>query len=254
MSRDGLARRQQLNMRVPEATHTKLRAIAGANGRSITREVEHLIDQAADQHERLGGAAARRAANAMASSFLIEDSSAPERECRPSSGSKTEPRSSTQSPAPSMRWRVRCHAWAMTLPFVSSPRPSTAASRRAPRSGGRNERRRAHPAALTRVMGNQVARHGQVATRTVRGSRKDAQAALRAAVGQAQHVAPSKLAVAELLRQRIDAWHGRGKITGRTKEGYDVAANIAAPIGAVPVQDLAIADIERCTWACVPAD
>lgn len=71
MPREALARRRQLNMRVTELTRTKLEVIAGGNGRSITQEVEHLIDQAADQHEQLGGPAGRRVVYAMGSSLLI---------------------------------------------------------------------------------------------------------------------------------------------------------------------------------------
>jgi integrase len=90
--------------------------------------------------------------------------------------------------------------------------------------------------------------NGQTFTRTMRGSRKEAQTALRAAlvaVDQGAHAKPHKLTTGELVRQRIDAWHAKGRITGRTKEGYDLGLARAATIVQTPLQALTIADVER---------
>jgi integrase len=63
-------------------------------------------------------------------------------------------------------------------------------------------------------------------------------------VDRGGHVDPSTVTITELLRQRISAWRASGKITGRTAEGYEIAVNIAGPIGQVQVQRLEISHIE----------
>jgi hypothetical protein len=88
---------------------------------------------------------------------------------------------------------------------------------------------------------------GRTVTSTVRGSKKDAEKALRAALGavdQGTHAKPNKLTVGELVRQRIDIWQSKGRITGRTREGYDLSLARAALIAPIPLQALRIADIE----------
>ena len=89
---------------------------------------------------------------------------------------------------------------------------------------------------------------GRVCTRTIKGSKKDAERALRAAipaVEQGNHIDPSRITVAELLASRIEAWHASGKIRNATRDLYLTAAKTAAPIGSIPAQKLTSADIER---------
>ena len=89
---------------------------------------------------------------------------------------------------------------------------------------------------------------GAVRTATVRGRKSDAQARLRelqVAVDRGEHVAPSKITVGQLASQRIAAWHTAGRISGRTREGYETSAKLLSPIGDIPVQRLGSADVER---------
>jgi integrase len=85
---------------------------------------------------------------------------------------------------------------------------------------------------------------------TVRGSKREAQnklAELIAAVGKGEHVKRSALTVAAHVTARIDQWEALGKISPKTAERYrELAANQIAPhLGAIAVQQLKAADIER---------
>jgi integrase len=86
-------------------------------------------------------------------------------------------------------------------------------------------------------------------TATVKGTKKAAQARLRAmmaAVDQGTHVKPSKVTVAEQLHARIDHWQASGRISERTAEQYrHLAARIVAGLGELALQQLAIPDVER---------
>jgi hypothetical protein len=66
----GEARRYPLNMRIASSLRTQLKRAADANGRSLTQQIEHLIERDADQSELLGGPEGRRAVYAMGTAFL----------------------------------------------------------------------------------------------------------------------------------------------------------------------------------------
>jgi integrase len=80
---------------------------------------------------------------------------------------------------------------------------------------------------------------------TVRGSKSDARRKLRellTAVDQGEHVAPSKLTVADLVRQRVAVWD----VGARTREHYQtVALMVTRHLGDTLVQKLATTDIEQ---------
>lgn len=89
---------------------------------------------------------------------------------------------------------------------------------------------------------------GRTVTKTIRGSKRDAQAALRAAlsaVDRGEHVKPSKLTVSALLDQRIAIWRAEGRITARTAETYAAAAKlIGQHLGQIHLQRLTTRDVE----------
>jgi integrase len=82
-----------------------------------------------------------------------------------------------------------------------------------------------------------------------RGSKREAQAKLAAlitAVATDTHVEPTKVTVAEFVRQRVDQWESSGKISARTAARYrELTENQIAPhIGAKVLQKLRPLDIE----------
>lgn len=86
---------------------------------------------------------------------------------------------------------------------------------------------------------------------TVRGTRRDAEAKLTellGAVDKDSFVAPNKLTVAELVRDRVKQWEGAGDISAKTSERYrELIENQIVPfIGGKLVQKLKTLDIE--TW------
>ena len=86
--------------------------------------------------------------------------------------------------------------------------------------------------------------------RSFKGTKREAQtelAKLIAAVGKGDHVARSALTVGAHVAERIERWVALGQITPRTAERYrELHANQIAPfIGAVTVQMLKVADIEK---------
>jgi integrase len=83
---------------------------------------------------------------------------------------------------------------------------------------------------------------------TFHGSKKAARAHLRelqATADRGEYVERSGLTVARLIEERVAAWHAAGRISARTAEFYEAAARRLAPIGAVAVQRLGSADVER---------
>jgi integrase len=91
--------------------------------------------------------------------------------------------------------------------------------------------------------------NGKTATKTVRGTKTDAKRALREALGRVdrgEHVEPTKLTVAQLVKQRIEAWQGAGRCGQRTVENYtDLATIIDTGLGSLLVQKLTTLDVER---------
>ena len=86
--------------------------------------------------------------------------------------------------------------------------------------------------------------------RTVRGTKRQAQAALTAIladVDKDQHVDPTKVTVAEFVRARVKQWEADGKISARTAQRYrQLCENQIVPhIGAKPLQKLQSLDIEE---------
>jgi integrase len=82
-----------------------------------------------------------------------------------------------------------------------------------------------------------------------RGSKREAHAKLTqllAAVGQGDYVEPSKTAVADFVRSRVDQWEAAGDISARTAQRYrQLAENQIAPhLGAKALQKLKPLDIE----------
>jgi integrase len=90
---------------------------------------------------------------------------------------------------------------------------------------------------------------GRVHTETFKGSRTGAKARLRellVTVDRGEHVAPSKLTVAEHVQDRIVQWQTGGRISTRTAEQYGVLAlRIERGLGTIPLQRLTTADVER---------
>jgi integrase len=87
----------------------------------------------------------------------------------------------------------------------------------------------------------------KVVTRTIRGSKKDAERALRHAlveVDHDRHVDRSRLTVAMLLNQRIAAWSSAKRIGRRSRELYMHLAKTVGPIGEIEVQRLTTVDVE----------
>jgi integrase len=89
----------------------------------------------------------------------------------------------------------------------------------------------------------------RTATKTVRGSKRDAQIALRAAMGavdRGEHVTPSKITVAEHVTARVEQWRAAGRISPSTHEHYEqLAAMVVAHLGDVAIQKITTLDIER---------
>lgn len=86
---------------------------------------------------------------------------------------------------------------------------------------------------------------------TVRGTRKDAETKLTellSSVDKDSFVAPNRLTVAELVRDRVKQWEGAGDIGAKTAERYrELIENQIVPfVGAKLVQKLKPIDIE--TW------
>jgi integrase len=82
-----------------------------------------------------------------------------------------------------------------------------------------------------------------------RGGKREAQlklAALVASVGQGTYVEPSKVTVAELVRDRVDQWEAARDITARTAQRYRqlIEHQIVPHLGAKLVQKLKPFDIE----------
>jgi integrase len=86
-------------------------------------------------------------------------------------------------------------------------------------------------------------------TKTIYGGKRDAQAALRAAlaaVDRNEHIEPSRVTVAQYVRARIEQWLAVGKISERTCESYRTVANvIARHLGEVRLQALRVPDVEE---------
>jgi integrase len=88
----------------------------------------------------------------------------------------------------------------------------------------------------------------QSTTTTFHGSKRAARARLHellAARDRGEHVEPSRLTIVQLVADRIGAWHAAGRISERTRESYEVALKLLAPISDVPVQRLDSAAVER---------
>jgi len=86
---------------------------------------------------------------------------------------------------------------------------------------------------------------------TFRGTKREAQiklAELIAAVGSGQYVEPSKMRVAEFVRERVNQWEAAGDISARSAERYRqlVENQIAPHLGTKLLQRLRPLDIE--TW------
>ena len=85
---------------------------------------------------------------------------------------------------------------------------------------------------------------------TVRGTKRQAQTRLTellAAVDKGTFVEPSKITVAEHVRERVDQWEGAGTISTKTAERYrELVENQIVPhLGAKVMQRLKPIDIER---------
>jgi hypothetical protein len=84
---------------------------------------------------------------------------------------------------------------------------------------------------------------------TFRGNKRQAQtklAELIAAVAQEKYVEPSKVTVAQYVRDRVDRWESAGDISARTAARYrELVENQIVPhIGAKMIQKLRTTDIE----------
>jgi len=95
--------------------------------------------------------------------------------------------------------------------------------------------------------------HGQRQTRyrSFKGTRREAQdelARLLAQVADGGHVDPSKVTVAEYLRERLKVWRAMGTISAKPAERYDqLIENQVVPfIGGKPLQKLTEREVE--TW------
>jgi integrase len=83
----------------------------------------------------------------------------------------------------------------------------------------------------------------------IKGTKREAQAKLAeliASVTKGSHVEPSKITVAEFVRDRIDQWEAAGKISARTAARYrELTENQIVPfIGAKVLQKLRRLDVE----------
>jgi len=89
----------------------------------------------------------------------------------------------------------------------------------------------------------------KTATATFRGTKRQAEARLRelmGAVDRGQHVDPSKITVAELVRERIEVWRAAGDITAKTREAYLTSAGlIGTHLGVIGAQRLTTRDVEQ---------
>lgn len=89
----------------------------------------------------------------------------------------------------------------------------------------------------------------RVETRTVRGSKRDAQRALRdalTAVDRGEHLDANKITVDAHVRARIEQGQASGRFTGRTAEHYNMLADeLARHIGDILLQKLTTIDVER---------
>jgi len=91
----------------------------------------------------------------------------------------------------------------------------------------------------------------RVETRTVHGSKRDAQRALREAMGavdRGEHVEPSKAKVGEHVRSRVEQWRRAEQISPRTAERYSELLDlyIVPHLGNVALQKLTTSAVE--TW------
>ena len=81
-----------------------------------------------------------------------------------------------------------------------------------------------------------------------KGTKREAQvklATLIAAVDQGSFVEPSKIAIIDFVRLRVDAWQAAGTITAKTAQRYrELTENQIIHIGAKPLQKLRMLDVE----------
>ena len=85
---------------------------------------------------------------------------------------------------------------------------------------------------------------GKAHTRTIRGSKRDAQTALRAAlsaVDRGEHVTPKKLSVGAFVNERIGVWN----VTERTRENYRTIAKMLTPLADFQLQRLSTLAVEQ---------
>jgi integrase len=87
--------------------------------------------------------------------------------------------------------------------------------------------------------------------KSFKGSKREAQAELArliTAVADGDYIAPSKLTVRDLLRERMKVWQGTGKISPRTAQGYEdlIDGYVLPYLGTNLVQKLSTREIE--TW------
>jgi integrase len=91
--------------------------------------------------------------------------------------------------------------------------------------------------------------NGKTRTETFKGNKKAAGARLRellVAVDRGVDVAPSKITIAQLVRERIALWRSEGRITARTEESYSTMAKlIDASLGHVALPRLTTRQIEQ---------
>ena len=86
--------------------------------------------------------------------------------------------------------------------------------------------------------------HGKTITRTVKGGKREAEKALRAAlsaVDRGEHVAAKKLTVGAFVAERIGVWD----VTERTRENYRTIAKMLAPLAGLQLQRLTTLAIEQ---------
>jgi integrase len=88
----------------------------------------------------------------------------------------------------------------------------------------------------------------RIGTKTIRGSKRGAQQALRAAmtaVDRGEHVELSKATVQQWLTERINQWRADRHISTRTAEHYDQLAKLVTAHLAIALQKLTTLHIER---------
>lgn len=90
-----------------------------------------------------------------------------------------------------------------------------------------------------------------VKTKNVKGTKRDAERELRnilSAVDSGGYSGPTKITVAEYVRQRIDQWQAAGAVSARTAQRYRqlIENQIIPSLGAIKLQKLRRLDIE--TW------